>query len=133
MSFCLARPMCTIKRNNDHIVRILTELADTPSQLLLSQFVDCPEFTDEILEAYIEFLMQRGLIEPEGHKDYQITWEGHDFLGCSRDAVIWRAATQVAGHLSFECFYAILKDLVLWKARKVAEEYWQNHAEKKFK
>jgi hypothetical protein len=118
-------------RNNDFIRRVLLELNKTgdPTPLQLDQFTDVPEVSDDSLFDHIEFLVKKDLIEESGtvsgHQTYQLTWDGCDFLGSSKDPILWKAAMQVAGHLTFDAFYVILKDLMLWKARKVVEEYWE--------
>ena len=116
--------MCE-KRNNEIVRRILLELenAKEPMPLLLCQFLDFPKLDEELLKLYIERLLELNFIEVEGNNTYQITWDGHDFLGFSKDPIIWKAANQVAGNLSLECFISILKDLMFWKARKLAEEF----------
>jgi predicted transcriptional regulator len=113
-----------MKRENRIIIRILCELekSDVSMSLSAKMFKDEPELDDRLLETYLEFMMEHSLIAYEGHNDYKITWEGQDFLGFSSDPFIWRAAHKAAGHLSFDCFYTILKDLMFWKARKTAEE-----------
>ena len=121
-------------RRYEIVRRILSELykSDEPKQLAKSQFLDYPDIDTDTLDEYIERLLELGMIEIEGNNTYQLTWEGEDFLGFSNDNVIWQAAKQVAGDLSFHCFHSILKDLMLWKARKVAEEFFQK-AERKQK
>jgi len=102
---------------------------DYPVQLSLCQFVCFPDLDQEGLDEHVDLLEEKGFIEivaqRSGHAMCEITWEGDDFIGYSQDVVLWRAATQVAGHLSFDHFYAILKDLMLWKARNIAEEISQ--------
>jgi hypothetical protein len=114
-----------MKRNNDLLREILLELnkTDEPTQLELYMFPDLPELTSDSLDDHVHFLQENGLIEPAGVYLKQLTWFGYDFVGYSSDTILWRAATRVAGHLSFDAFYAILKDLMFWKARKVAEEF----------
>jgi len=120
-----------MKRNNELVLKILTTLSrhDDPVQLSLCQFVGFPDLDQEGLDDHVALLEEKGFIAIEslqsGHSLYVMTWEGDDFIGYSQDVVLWRAATQVAGHLSFDHFYAILKDLILWKARNIAEEISQ--------
>ena len=40
-----------------------------------------------------------------------ITWEGYDFLDNSRSPVVWNAAKQAAGHMSFGVFVSVLTKL----------------------
>ena len=122
-----------MKRNNELILHILTTLDrfDHPISLSLGYFTDFSELNQEGLNEHLELAVQKGLIESSDRNCYKLTWEGQDFLGYSSDHNLWRAATQVAGHLSFDAFCVILKDLMLWKARKVAEEFFQRESAKK--
>jgi len=124
----------SMKRNNDLVLRILLELehSKNPMSLSVSQFADFPDLTREGLAVHVAWLEEHNLIESDGPHAYKITWSGDDFIGYSSDITLWKAATQVAGHLSFDAFYTVLKDLMLWKARKVAEEFFQK-AERKQK
>jgi len=117
--------MITKQRRFEIIRRILLELdkSDDPMPLLLSQFTDCPDLDDDELDYFIERMLAYGLIQDEVKDTYELTWDGHDFIGMSSDPVIWQAAMQIAGHLSFDCFHSILKDLMFWKARKIAEQF----------
>jgi predicted transcriptional regulator len=114
-----------MKRNNDILRRILLDSDQSQSLVALSLgiFRDFPDVTESDLNEHIEFLVRIGFLEKKGDEYFSVTWNGHDFLGYSCDSVTWRSAKVVAGDLSFDCFYAILKDLMLWRARKIAEEF----------
>ena len=122
-----------MKRNNELVLHILTTLDrfDHPISLSLSYFTDFSELDQEGLDDHVDLVVAKGFIKLSGRNCYELTWEGHDFLGYSSDYSLWRGATQVAGHLSFDAFYVVLKDLMLWKARKVAEEFSQRESAKK--
>jgi len=124
-------------RNNDFIRCFLLELTKTgvPTSLLSSQFTNFPDMKDDLLLDHVDFLVERDFIEvvssKSGHDFYVITWDGHDFLGYSSDPILWQSATRVAGHLSFDAFYTVLKDLMLWKVRKTADELFQKSVKNK--
>ena len=128
-----------MKRNMDLILKILQDLEVhcKPSKdsrlpkfpptykLNKDDYVDFPEYSDELLMEHCRLIVDRGLaeIDPKdtyGYSFVRLTWEGHDFVDNASDSSLWQVAKSIAGNMSFKVFTTVLEQLVLRSAMNAA-------------
>jgi hypothetical protein len=112
-----------MKRNNDLIRDILFYVekysnGDKVLTLCARDFLkNFPDVTQNTLDNHLELLVERKLLNAEpcqfGWLVLGLTWDGHDFLSNAKDQTIWNKSKQLAGHLSFDIFATIIKDVAL--------------------
>jgi hypothetical protein len=112
-----------MKRDNDLIREILffaEQNCNGNNVLTLSArdfLKNFPNLTQDILDNHIELLADRKLLQAEPHQFgwfvLGLTWDGHDFLSNAKDQTIWNKSKQLAGHLAFDIFTTIIKDVAL--------------------
>jgi hypothetical protein len=112
-----------MKRDNDLLREILLFAeqhctGDNVLTLSAGMFAkNFPNVTQPILDYHIELLAERKLLKAEPHQFgwfvLGLTWDGHDFLSNAKDQTIWNKSKQLAGHLSFDIFTTIIKDVAL--------------------
>ncbi|MDR2757615.1 MAG: DUF2513 domain-containing protein [Planctomycetaceae bacterium] len=120
-----------MKRDNDLIRDILLfveQHGDNNNVLTLSVrdfFKSSPNVTQNILDNHIELLTERKFLKAEPHQlgwfVLGLTWDGHDFLSNAKDQTIWSKSKQLAGHLSFDIFATVIKDIALNITRSVVD------------
>jgi hypothetical protein len=112
-----------MKRDND-LIREILAVAETSCNgdqvitISVAQLAErFPAITQSILNEHIRLLSEKKFLETnEFHFAWSIrrmTWEGHDFLSNAKDQTIWNKSKQLAGHLSFDIFTTIIKDVAL--------------------
>ena len=106
-----------MKRNNELILEILRTLEQSgvPMVLTVEQFAgEFGRLTQDYLKAHIDLLLEHDLIDCQPSPDRPgltlsgIMWSGHDFVGCAKHPVVWKAAVESAGDLPFDDFVETL-------------------------
>ena len=116
-----------MKRDNDLIRTILATIEDhefgnRALVLSASMFVKSfPGLKDGTLNDHIELLVNAGFLKAEPHQFgwfiLGMTWAGHDFLANAKCPTIWDKAKQLGGHLAFDVFATVIKEMTLKSIR----------------
>lgn len=116
-----------MKRDIDLIRRILLDVEESEAGTPHMRIFFDGEFTDDVVNAHIELMVDAGLVEGSVTRSTQgivranvrrLTWAGHDFLDATRDATIWAKAKKTV--LQKGSSFTI--DLLLAWAKKEAAE-----------
>ena len=111
-----------MKRDNDLIRAILAVVEKHEGNRLLSlsagMFVGpFPGLRADVLDEHIRLLVEAGFLKADEHQFgwsiIGLTWTGHDFIANAKCPTTWEKAKQVGGHLSFDVFTSVLKDVTL--------------------
>lgn len=108
-------------RRDKELIKALLLYAEeqTDGGCPIIEVADLPECFHEVsvndFRQHGKLMMDYGLIEgrlvERGIQITAITWSGYDFLENARATKIWQTAKKAAGHLSWDVFVAVLKQV----------------------